>query len=53
LLKLVAAFAVTSASSNVVPMIGGAASNAIMPATAGKYCQLQSDGTAWQIMMAN
>lgn len=52
-LKLIAAFAVNSGSANVVPLIGGTATAAIMPATAGKYCVLQSDGTNWQIMQAN
>lgn len=52
-LKLIAAFAVNSSSANVVPLAGGAAGTAILPATAGKYCMLQSDGTSWQIMRAN
>jgi hypothetical protein len=52
-LKLTTAFAVNSASANVVPLVGGAATTAIMPATAGKFCLLQSDGTNWQIMEAN
>ena len=52
-LKLTAAFAVNSASANVVPLAGGAATTAIMSATAGSFCQLQSDGTNWQIMNAN
>ena len=52
-LKLIAAFAVNSAAANVVPVTGGAATAAILPATAGKWCVLQSDGTSWQIMMAN
>jgi hypothetical protein len=52
-LKLIAAFAVTSVSANVVPLVGGAAVTAIMPATAGKYAVLQSDGTNWQIVEAN
>ena len=52
-LKLVTAFAVNSATANVVPIAGGAVAAAIMPATAGKYCLLQSDGTNWQLMQAN
>ena len=32
---------------------GGAASTAILAATAGKFAQIQSDGTSWQTMMAN
>jgi hypothetical protein len=53
ILKLTTAFAVNSATANVVPLVGGAATTAIMPATAGKFCMLQSDGTNWQIMQAN
>ena len=52
-LKLTTAFAVVSAGSNIVPLAGGAATNAILPATAGKFALLQSDGTNWQIMEAN
>jgi hypothetical protein len=48
-----AAFAVNSAVANVVQLAGGAATSAILAATAGKWCVLQSDGTAWQIMSAN
>jgi hypothetical protein len=52
-LKLIAAFAVNSASANIVQLIGGTATAAIMPATSGKFCLLQSDGTNWQLMQAN
>ncbi len=45
--------AVISASSNVVPLVGGAASTAILAATDGKWAELQSDGTNWHVMMAN
>ena len=41
---------VTSASSNVVPQAGGAAGTAILPATAGAYATLKSDGTNWVII---
>jgi hypothetical protein len=44
---------VVSASANVVPAIGGAAGTAILGATAGKWAVLVSDGTNWQIQMAN
>jgi hypothetical protein len=44
---------VTSASSNVVPIAGGAAGTAILAATAGKYAILQSNGTNWLIVAAN
>ena len=47
------AFTVVSASSNVVPLAGGAAGTAILAATAGKWATLVSDGTNWVIMQAN
>jgi len=54
-LRIVTQFAgtVTSASSNVVPLAGGAAGTAILAATAGKWADLQSDGTNWVIVAAN
>lgn len=52
-IKTVAAFTVVSASSNVVPLAGGAAGTAILAATAGKYAELVSDGTNWIVMAAN
>ena len=51
--KTIAAQEVNSASSNVVPLIGGAAGTAILTNTAGKWAILQSDGTSWIIMAAN
>lgn len=45
--------AVISASSNVVPIAGGAAGTAILAATAGKYATLQSNGTNWVIIASN
>ena len=51
-LKSTAAFAVNSNTNNIVQLTGGASTNAIFPATAGKWCVLQSDGAAWQIMQA-
>lgn len=53
MLKTIAAFTVVSASSNVLPLAGGAAGTAILAATAGKYATLVSDGTNWVIMAAN
>ena len=44
---------VISKSSNVVPLAGGFATTAILPATAGKWATLVSDGTNWIIMQAN
>lgn len=46
------AFALTSASSNVVPKAGGAAGTAILPATDGVWATLVSDGTNWVITQA-
>jgi len=51
--KTIAAFTVVSASSNVVPLAGGAAGTAILAATAGKYAELVSDGTNWVVMAGN
>jgi hypothetical protein len=42
-----------SASSNVVPLGGGAAGTAILAATVGKWATLVSNGTNWVIMQAN
>ena len=39
-----------SASSNVVPLTGGAAGTAILAAVAGDTCTLVSDGTNWIMM---
>ena len=41
---------VVSASSNVVPLIGGAAGTAILPLIVGSWVTLVSDGTNWVIM---
>ena len=41
---------VVSATSNVVPLAGGAAGTAVLSATAGKWAMLQSDGANWQTM---
>ncbi len=47
------AFTVVSASSNVVPSAGGAASTAILPATDGAWALLVCDGSNWQIMASS
>ena len=52
-IKTITANTVVSATSNVVPLAGGAPGTAILPATAGKFCILQSDGSNWNIMQAN
>lgn len=41
---------VVSASSNVVPLSGGAATTGILPASAGAFASLRSDGSNWVIM---
>lgn len=45
--------AVTSVTSDVVPLAGGAANTAILAATAGKFATLQSNGTYWLTIAAN
>lgn len=52
-IKTIGAFAVVSASANIIPLVGGAASTAILAATAGKWAKVKSDGTNWIIMAAN
>ena len=49
-IKTVTANAVVSSASDVVPITGGAAGTAILPATAGAWAMLQSDGTNWIVM---
>lgn len=41
---------VNSASSNVVPLIGGVAGTSILSANAGRWATLVSDGSSWVIM---
>jgi len=52
MIKTIAAQTVVSASSNVVPLAGGAAGTAILPATAGAWATLVSDGSSWVIMQS-
>lgn len=51
-IKTIAAQTVVSASSNVVPLAGGAAGTAILAGTAGKWARLVSNGTNWEIFQA-
>jgi hypothetical protein len=51
MIKNIAAYTVISASSNVKPIDTNAAATAILPATAGSWCTLVSDGTNWVTMM--
>lgn len=48
--RVVTAHAVTSASSNVQPIAGGAAGTAILPGVDGSWALLVSDGGGWNIM---
>jgi hypothetical protein len=48
--RTITANAVNSANTNVVPITGGSPSTSILPATSGKWAQLISDGSAWQIV---
>ena len=49
----VAGFTVVSATSNVLNQTSTALSTAILPATAGKWVTLVSDGIQWRIMRSN
>lgn len=49
-IKTIQAFAVVSASSNVIPRISGAAGTAILGGTDGAWATLVSNGTNWEIM---
>lgn len=49
LIRTITANTVVSATSNVIPLDGGAASTAILPATDGAWAVLQSNGTNWLI----
>jgi hypothetical protein len=49
LISTLQAFTVVSASANVVPMTGGAAGTAILPATAGAWAIIVSDGSNWLV----
>lgn len=44
--------AVNSASSNVVPQLGGSAAAAILPAIIGAWAKLVSNGANWQIVQS-
>lgn len=52
IVRTITANTIVSASSNVVPLAGGAAGTAICAGVAGTWAWLQSDGTNWQIMAA-
>lgn len=53
MIKTIAAFAVNSKYTNVVPLTGTAAGTSILTNTAGKWATLVSDGTNWIVMQAN
>lgn len=46
------AFALNSATANVIPLLGGVAGTAILAATDGVWATLVSNGTNWVIMQA-
>lgn len=50
MIKTITAQTVVSSSSNVIPKEGGSAGTSILPATAGSWATLVSDGTNWIIM---
>ena len=50
--KNISAFALNSASSNVVPLGGGALTNGILTAVVGRSATLVSNGTSWVIVRA-
>ena len=52
-IKNTSAYAVTSASSNVVPITGVTPASAMIAAGPGKWVMMRSDGTNWQVMMSN
>lgn len=52
-IKNIAAFAVNSASSNVVSLGSASAGTAILAAGPGKWATLQSDGTNWIVIAGN
>lgn len=49
----IASQTVVSASSNVTPCTSGTAGTAILAGTAGKFAELESDGTNWRITACN
>ena len=49
-IKNVQAQTVVSASSNIVPITSTTEGTAILPATAGSWCTLRSDGTNWVVV---
>lgn len=51
--KNLAAFTITSATANVVPLASTTPGTAILPATVGKYISLVSDGAFWVAMGGN
>lgn len=49
-LNIGGAFATTSASSNIIPIAGGAAGTALLAATDGVSCEVQALNANWQII---
>jgi hypothetical protein len=53
MIKTIRAQAVNSSASNIVPLAGGALTNNILTGTIGKWATIVSNGTNWQIRLAN
>lgn len=51
--KTIAAQTVVSATANIVPRAGGAATTALLAGVAGTWARIVSDGTNWVVMAGN
>lgn len=51
--KNIAAFPVFSTSGNILPLASGTPTNSILAGVAGRWAQLQSNGTQWVVMAGN
>lgn len=51
--KVIGAFAISSASANVAPIASATAGTPILTAVTGKYAELVCDGTNWIVVIAN
>lgn len=51
--KTIAAQTVVSATANIVPRAGGAATTALLAGVAGPWARIVSDGTNWVVMAGN
>lgn len=53
IIKNTSAYAITSASANVVPITAVSPGSALVAAGPGKWVSLRSDGANWQVLMGN